>query len=81
MDRSEAIRLSLVAFGTGLASLIPVIGLFPAVHALHCWWKVSRNYRDWNPAERHLNWGARLALIGIGSTILIVTIVSFQVVG
>jgi hypothetical protein len=56
MDRIGAIEKSLNAFVCGLFGFVPLVGIFPAVHAITCWLRVRRRYReDWNPAEAYLN--------------------------
>ena len=68
-DRAKVIRLSLRAFVCGLFSIIPVLGLLPALAALACWLQVRRRYRgQWNPAAAYLSWGTSLALLGAGIT-------------
>jgi hypothetical protein len=75
MDRITAIRKSLSGFVAGLIGLIPLLGMLPAIYALHCWFRVHRLYRDWNPASGYLEWGARLGMLGLLGSILATFIV------
>ena len=69
MPRIIVMELSLKAFGYGLLSLLPVIGLLPAVCALSAWVRIRLRYRDeWNPAADYLSWGASLAVVGLAIT-------------
>ena len=68
-QRIIVIRKSLRVFHCGLASLLPVIGLFPAACALVGSWQVSR-FTGFNPARRYARWGHALALLGILITIV-----------
>jgi hypothetical protein len=69
VPRIIVIQLSLRAFVCGIIGLLPVIGLVPALHALACWVRVRRRYRDeWNPAASYLRCGSILAVAGLGVT-------------
>ncbi len=71
MPRIIVIQLSLRAFGCGLLSILPVIGLVPAIFALSSWAQIRLRYREeWNPACDYLSWGATLALVGLAITAL-----------
>lgn len=75
MPRIIVIRKSLTAFVCGLIGFLPIIGVLPAVYALLCWNGVRTRYPDeWNPASAYLSWGARLAMIGLGASALIVSV-------
>jgi hypothetical protein len=75
MDRITAIRKSLTGFVCGIVGFLPIIGLVPAVYALVCWRQVQTRYgREWNPAEVYLSVGARLALLGVLGSALIIAI-------
>lgn len=67
-ERIQVIEKSLRIFVCGIAGLIPLIGLLPAVYAIfggaHLY---SRWRKDWNPAAAYLNWGM---WIGLASTAL-----------
>ena len=83
MPRTTVIELSLKAFVCGLLGILPVIGLLPAIHALYCWARVRRRYREeWNPAAGYLSWGTALAVLGLGITAVGVpaTILTIQLV-
>lgn len=70
MDRITVIKKSLSAFVCGIIGYFPLIGLAPALYALHCWSDVRHHYRDWNPARRYLTWGAVLGGLGLLNSIL-----------
>lgn len=75
MPRIIVIRKSLTAFVCGLIGFLPIIGVLPAVYALLCWNRIRTRYPDeWNPASAYLSWGARLAMIGLGASALIVSV-------
>jgi hypothetical protein len=67
--RIAVINLSLRAFICGLFSILPIIGLLPAIAALASWARIHLRYRnEWNPADSYLGWGTALAVLGIGIT-------------
>ena len=73
MARIFVIRKSLTAFVCGLIGFLPIIGIVPGLYALSCWGSIRIRYPDeWNPASVYLSWGARLAVLGLLSTALIV---------
>jgi hypothetical protein len=75
MPRILVIRESLTAFVCGMIGFLPIIGLVPGLYALLCWARIRIRYPDeWNPASAYLSWGARLALIGLGASALIVAV-------
>jgi hypothetical protein len=77
MDRITAINKSLTCFVCGIVGLLPLIGLFPAVHALSCWRKVRAGYRDqWNPASAYLKGGLVLGILGVLSSTLFILVVA-----
>lgn len=81
MDRITAIHKSLRAFVCGVVGFLPFIGLVPAIYALVCWAHVRARYGDaWNPASAYLNWGARLATLGLLASGLIVAVFAIQFV-
>ena len=75
MDRITAIRKSLATFVCGIAGFLPIIGLIPAVYAIVNWRRVTVQYgKEWNPASAYLNWGARLATLGLlGSALVVIS--------
>jgi len=80
MDRISAINKSLTCFVYGIVGLLPVIGLFPAVHALSCWRKVRRGYgAQWNPAAAYLKGGFVLGLLGVLSSMLFILAIAAMV--
>ena len=77
MPRILVIRKSLTAFVCGLIGLLPLVGVAPAVYALLCWNRIRARYRDeWNPASAYADWGARLAMLGLLGTALIVVLIA-----
>src|SRR5271157_1933862 len=73
MDRPTAIRQSLTAFGCGLAAMIPILGMIPAVLALFCWGRISLRYKDdWNPAAAYLSVGAFFGSLGFLLSLLLI---------
>jgi hypothetical protein len=75
MDRITAIRQSLTVFVCGIVGFLPFIGLVPAVHALVCWARIRSQYgAEWNPASAYLSWGARLAVLGLLGSALIISV-------
>lgn len=81
MDRITAIEKSLTCFVCGIVGLLlPVLGLFPAVHALACWSKVRRGYGEqWNPAAGYLKGGLVLGILGVLSSSLCILIIAAAV--
>jgi len=74
--RIAVINQSLTAFRCGLIGFVPFIGLIPAILALICWLRVYFRYRhEWNPASAYLAAGARLGLLGLLLTMLLVCII------
>lgn len=74
MDRIRIIQKSTNAFICGLFGLLPVLGLPFGIAALVQFVQVRRQTTDWNPAERYLDWGAILALIGFLLTLFALVI-------
>jgi hypothetical protein len=75
MPRILVIHKSLTAFVCGLIGFLPFIGLVPGLYALFCWAHIRSRYPgEWNPASAYLSWGARLALIGLLGSALIVAV-------
>jgi hypothetical protein len=73
MSRTVVIRKSMTAFVCGLIGFLPVVGLLPGLYALSCWAHIrTRHPGEWNPAAAYLSWGARLSLLGLLGTALIV---------
>jgi hypothetical protein len=82
MDRIAAIEKSLTCFVCGIIGLLPVLGLFPAVHALVCWRQVRAGYGpEWNPAAAYLKGGFVLGLLGVLSSMLFIIVIAAVVMG
>lgn len=65
-DRIRLIERSLRCFVFGLLSLIPLLGLGPAILAIHLHFKVwSESGAEWNPGRRYAIAGFCLAWIGL----------------
>ena len=80
MPRIIVIRNSLAAFVCGIVGFLPFIGLVPGLYALLCWARIRTRYPvEWNPAAAYLSWGARLSLLGLLGTALIVASLLVQV--
>jgi hypothetical protein len=76
MPRIVVIRKSLTAFVCGLIGFLPIIGIVPGLFALSCWGSIRLRYPDeWNPASAYLDWGARLAVLGLLSSALLIAAV------
>ena len=78
MDQITVIRRSLAIFALGILSLLPLIGLIPAIYALITSSQIRANYQEpWNPASRYLKAGSLMARLGFfGSAILIFLLVA-----
>jgi len=76
MSRTDVIRKSLAAFVCGIIGFLPFVGLLPGLYALGCWARIRAHCRnEWNPAAAYLSWGARLSLLGLLGTALIVGVI------
>jgi len=75
--RTLVSRLSLTAFILGMMGLLPLVGILPSLFALGVWGRIRTRHGDeWNPAADYLDWGLRLAVIGLAaSTLLIMALV------
>jgi len=73
MDRVRVINLSLRCFTLGWLSLIPFLGVLPALLGLSCYAR-ARNEAggEWNPAKAYLIWGCVLAWCGLAISGVIV---------
>jgi hypothetical protein len=65
LNRSEVIRRSVSVLIYGLAGLLPVIGLFPAVSAVIQGIRIRRAYAGPNPVENYRRWGMALGTLCI----------------
>jgi hypothetical protein len=75
MDRVEVIERTLRCYQAGWWSLVPVVGLGPAIVAFYYFARVRAATRnDWNPASTQLRVGLMLATIGCGLSLLLVSI-------
>ena len=68
--RIDLIRRSMRVFVAGIFSMLPVLGLIPAIYAIVVWFP-TRSNRQWNPASPYLTCGILLALLGLGLTVLL----------
>jgi hypothetical protein len=76
LSRIIVIRKSLAAFVCGLFGFLPFLGLVPGLYALCCWSRIRTRYpNEWNPAAAYLSWGARLSVLGLLGTALIVSVI------
>jgi len=70
MDRVRIIERTFWCYWAGWMSLVPIVGLIPAVVAIHHFFRVRADLDgEWNPAGTYLGWGLALAVIGAGETI------------
>ena len=69
-NRIVLIRRSIRVFIAGIFSILPILGLIPAIYAIATWFPTRAN-RQWNPASAYLTCGIILALLGFGLTILL----------
>ena len=65
LSRSEVIRRSVSVLIYGLAGLLPVIGLLPAVSAVIQGIRIRRAYPEPNPVEHYRRWGMVLGSLCI----------------
>lgn len=71
-ERIHVIEKSLRIFVCGIAGLIPLIGLIPAVYAIFSGARLYSRWRnDWNPAAAYLNRGMWVGLASTGLWLLI----------
>lgn len=71
MDKVRVIERSLRCFIAGCLSLLPVLGLIPAVVAIVLFHQVRNEAgHAWNPARGHLIGGVVLAWSGLTITLL-----------
>ena len=81
MDRITVINKSLATFVCGIVGFLPVVGLLPAVYAVLNWRRVTVQYgKEWNPASAYLSWGARLAVLGLLGSVLVIISLAFALV-
>ncbi len=81
-ERIEIIETSLRCFRRSLWSIIPIIGIVPAVSALFCHRRVRRLAgKEWNPAKAHLIWGAVISWLTLGKNALTMVWVFMVVYG
>jgi hypothetical protein len=79
MPRILVIHKSLTAFVCGIFGFLPFLGLVPGIYSLLCWVEIRTRYpNEWNPAAAYLSWGARLSLLGLLGTALIVAVILVQ---
>lgn len=71
MNKARVIERSLNTFTLGWCSLIPLIGIIPALLAIY-WYRKSSDEAgmEWNPAHRYALWGCILALAGLAVSLL-----------
>src|SRR5688572_19193633 len=79
--RSKVIEKSLSCFDFGIASLIPLVGVFLTPFAFSNFKVAIVETNDrWNPARRHLCAGAALAVFSLLAHAIIATIIFVQMV-
>ena len=73
MDRVRIINQSLRCFTLGWLSLIPLLGVPPALIGLSCYARSRDEAGDeWNPAKPYLIWGCVLAWCGLALSSVII---------
>ena len=71
MDKVRVIEGSLRCFVAGCLSLVPLLGIFPAMVAIYSFHAVRRQAgAEWNPARGYLLWGVTLAWGGLAMTLI-----------
>lgn len=76
LARAETIRKSLRTFVCGILGVVPLLGFVPAAYALASWLTVHQRHRtQWNPASGYLTGGLILAVFGLLSSGLTVTVI------
>jgi hypothetical protein len=74
MNKVRVIEQSVACQSFGAWSLVPLIGIGPAIEALRCYRRVRAEVGDeWNPARPQLIRGIALALTGVFVTLAIIT--------
>ncbi len=73
MDPVRLIDRSFWCYRAGWASLIPILGLIPAVLAFYWFGRVRSDLRgDWNPAGSYLWAGFVLGFVGSAESLLLI---------
>jgi hypothetical protein len=79
MDRLRIIERTLWCYRAGWMSLIPILGLVPAVVSLHLFWRVRADLDgEWNPAGAYLGWGLVLGLSGAVESLVLLGLPLFK---
>jgi hypothetical protein len=74
--RIEVIQKSLRVFACGLPGVVPILGFVPAAYALASWLAVHNRHRtQWNPASVYLTAGLVLAVFGLLSSGITITVI------
>lgn len=72
MDPVRLIERSFWCYRAGWISLVPILGLVPAVLAFYWFGRVRADLRgEWNPAGGYLWVGLALGVVGCGETLLL----------
>ena len=80
--RVIVIRRSLEALVCGIFGFLPLLGVAPGLYALISWAHVRRRYpNEWTPAAAYLSWGARLSVLGLLGTALIIGVILVEAFG
>ncbi len=73
--RIEAIERSLQAFVLGWFSVLPILGIVPAIRTLWISNRIrARLGKQWNPGSAYLNCGVALSILGLIASSLIIGI-------
>jgi hypothetical protein len=80
MDRVFVIKGSLRCFTFGALSLLPVLGLVPAVLGIILYKRVQLEAgKEWNPARAYLLWGCFLCGLGVSLSTSVLAVASVVV--
>ena len=75
MDRVEIIERTLRCYHAGWWSLVPILGLVPAIIAFYTFGSIrAATKHEWNPAAAQLRIGFILAIIGSALSLLLLSI-------
>jgi hypothetical protein len=79
MDCLRLIERSLWCYRAGWLSLVPILGVIPAVVAIHLYCRVRVEVgKGWNPGGGYLLAGLLLSLLGICESLFLIGIPFFK---
>ena len=81
MDRVRIIERTLRCYHAGWWSLIPILGLAPAIMSFILYWQVRAETEDeWNPAAAYLRWGFFLSALGSAVSLFLLLLPVFKLI-